>query len=141
MIGVLVAIALLSLGWLLGLRKSFEVRSWIAVALLSMSWVVGLGYYHHFDWIDWSIMVGAAVLLLLGAPTISLSWPNKLAAALVLLIVGFLTSWPIAALPWIVAVGLLISLLPQSPRWPHSVAASAVWTGMILIVQGLAIFG
>ena len=139
MIALLVAIALLSLGWLLGLRKSFDVRSWIAVGLLSMSWVVGLGYYHHSDWVDWSIMVAAAIVLLLGSPLITLSWPIKLAALILLVITGFLTSWPIMAVPWIVAAGLLISLLPQSSRWPHALASSAVWTGLILIAQGLAI--
>src|SRR5260221_4141701 len=109
MIAVLIAISLLALGWLLGLRKSLEARSWIAVALLSMSWLVGLGYYHHFDTVDWSIMVGAAIVLLLGAPPITLSWPIKLAAFILLVITGFMTSWPIMAVPWIVAIGLLIS--------------------------------
>ncbi|HEX4795817.1 MAG TPA: hypothetical protein VH370_18660 [Humisphaera sp.] len=140
MIALLVAIALLALGWLLGLRKSFEVRSWIAVALLSMSWVVGLGYYHHFDWLDWSIMVGAAVVLLLGAPPINLPWPIKLGAGILLIITGFLTSWPIAAVPWIVAGGLLISLLPQSHRWPQALASAGVWSGLILVAGALAIF-
>jgi hypothetical protein len=166
-----ISVILLALGWLVGfayfhnaewvtfgivivaaiamISGSAAACSWMALALLSLSWLVGMGYYHHPDWPLWTIMVVVAVVLLTtSAPPLPrhqatiTSIVLTLAMSVVLVVVAFWsTPWPVGAIPLLIAIGLPLSLFPESRRWPRAVGAAAVSAGIVLVLQAIAIFG
>jgi len=115
-------------------------RAWLGVAVLSASWLSGLGYYHHPDWLVWSLCVAAGVLLMLG---VKMPLPTRMFCTVALLGLTptlFLVAWPLKVIPVLLALGLALSLA-QAPRSRLGKCASAaLCAGAVLAAQALAIF-
>lgn len=111
------------------------MRFWIAVALLSVSWLLGVDFYAPARIGAWIAAVAAATGLLAGVP---LRLPGKaecLLAAALLAPAIWLLPWPCRAAPLVLGVGLPLQCLPIPQRWPKPVGRGAVAAGMMLLVQ------
>ncbi len=111
---------------------------WIGIALLAVSWLFGLTYYHQVNWMVWSILIVAGTLSLSG--TIH-RLPGRLEAgiAVIMLIPGlwFVPS-PYRVAPLLMVTGLVIGVLPIPRNWPKHISSAFLSSGIVLLVQSLA---
>jgi hypothetical protein len=141
------------------------IRFWIGTALLAGSWLFGLDYFYPADPWAWLAAIAAAVLLLgrindvlecgdsspLFAERPELSPAvaqkqsgdesphSKLAALVLFLPAVWFAAWPYRMAPLLIVLGLALQLLPIRKRWSTWLGQGAVTSGVILLVQALAL--
>ncbi len=128
---------------------------WLGIALLAVSWLLSLGYYHDPGWpasvtdtvIGWQIahipmwvfpaVVG--IVLLAGSGCRA---PHRLYSltALVLLIPAlFVLPMPPVVGPFVLPIGLALSLLPDPRRLWQRLSCGGIIAGVVLIAQSVAV--
>jgi hypothetical protein len=118
------------------------IRYWIGTALLAGSWLLGLDYFYPANPWAWFAAVVAAVVLFgnVAKPLASSQkrTPSIVAIALLLPPLG-LAPWPYRMAPLLIVVGLAIPLLSTRRRWAAWLAGGALATGVVMLVQALAL--
>ncbi|HON90972.1 MAG: hypothetical protein KBI32_07610 [Phycisphaerae bacterium] len=114
--------------------------AWLALALLSVSWLLGLSYYHDAQWIAWAAVILCAVALLAGMDC-------RPSSKKILLTTAVFTAPSLVVAPWpyrmggiLIVVGALLWAAPIPRRWPARLGQASVTAGAILAVQSLAMF-
>jgi hypothetical protein len=130
---------------------------WMGTALLAGSWLLGVNYFSPVSPWAWLAAVAAAVVLFsraghrfacpaacpkaegdVGGES-SRSWIALSLTIVLLLPAIWFAPWPYRMGPLLMAIGLLLILLPSPRQWPKRLACGALTSGVILLVQGLAI--
>ena len=144
-------------------------RGYFAIALLAASWLPGIGYFHLPDALAWSVLVAAALLLLLpgsqegerngDAASFAIAQkrvgsrfadttrdvfspdrvPMVIAAALCA-IASFCLPWPYRAIALLLACGAALLALPTPVRWPRALGSACVSAGMVMLAQSIVLF-
>lgn len=114
-------------------------RIWFGLALLSSSWLFGLNYYHNAQWLSWSILVLTGIALLVGVDIREPQTIESVVSAVLLLPAVFLAPWPYRMAFLLIFIGLVLSVLPISSRWPYILNSALILGGSILTVQSLGI--
>ncbi len=117
------------------------MRSWIAVALLSLSWMLGLEYYGAPNGWFWALAVIAAAALLSELPGRRPSRTDAVLAAVLAAPVVWLAPWPYRLIPLALALGLCPFALGHAPRFVAALGWGAVRSSAILAAQAVALRG
>ena len=113
------------------------MRTWIAVALLSVSWMLGLQYYTAANGWFWAITVLTALVLGAESPR---RLPNRIDAILAVALVlptAWLLPWPYRFIPLALAVGLGVSMLPGVPKRLVAIGWGTVRSSLVLLAQAI----
>ena len=117
------------------------MRNWIAVALLSLSWMLGLEYYGAPNGWLWTLAVVAAAGLLGELPGSRPSRTDAVLAAVLAAPVVWLAPWPYRLIPLALALGLCPFALGRPPRFVAALGWGAVRSSAILAAQAVALRG
>ena len=115
------------------------IRLWIGTALLAGSWLLGLDYFYAANPWAWLLVVAAAVVLLGRVAERPLAVSQASIAMALFLPAVWFAPWPYRAAPLLVVLGLGLQLLPIRKRWSGWLGQGAVISGIILLVQALAL--
>ena len=125
------------------------ITFWIGLAFLANSWLWGLAYFSEAN--PWLYVASvAAGVLLIAWSQLSASDASRDRNALLrrdglvlvlLLLLAILVPWPYRLAPLLVLLGLCAPLWKPPCRWLAAFRDGAVISGIILLVQGLTLFG
>ena len=115
-------------------------RRWVGVALLAGSWLFGLQYYDKPDYLVWAICILAGWGLLCGGRWFDAGRLHLGIAAALLVPAVWIAPWPYRAIPLLMLLGVLLSLVPVAAAWPRAVAAGGITGGTVLLVQSVVLF-